>query len=430
MLFALAMVCVMGGAPQSSALRGGAAEIDLTPPMSMKAALGGYGERMSRPATGVHDPLQAMALVLEESGRRVAIVTADVLAFPPDVRNALLQRLASGLPAFDGLILLPSHTHAGIDMTAIAPRNDLGIPQLGIFQKELLDFTLERLERLVRNASQSLVAVKLGWAQARLRGWNQNRRTDGATVDDTLTVIRCDRLDGRPLAALVQWTAHPTFLGPADMAFSAGWPGFMRRELAARIGGGVTTLYANGAQGDQAPVSRGGATGYEQAEHYGRDLAGEAYRVWARVGTTARLPIAVAYRPVTLPERRWHPDFMKTGGAEYGMAPEIAQRALDRLAPESTHVSCLRLGDLLIVGVPGELAAGPGLRLKREARTAAHARGAIIGGLADEWISYMLDASKYERGGYEASVSFYGPTLAQVISREAVEAARAVRKAR
>ena len=34
-----------------------------------------------------------------------------------------------------------------------------------------------------------------------------------------------------------------------------------------------------------------------------------------------------------------------------------------------------------------------------------------IGGLADEWVSYILPAEEYRKGGYEASVSFYGETL-------------------
>ncbi len=36
-------------------IQAGVARVDLTPPREMKAALGGYGERMSRPAEDVHD---------------------------------------------------------------------------------------------------------------------------------------------------------------------------------------------------------------------------------------------------------------------------------------------------------------------------------------------------------------------------------------
>ena len=46
-----------------------------------------------------------------------------------------------------------------------------------------------------------------------------------------------------------------------------------------------------------------------------------------------------------------------------------------------------------------------------------------IGGLADEWISYMLSKEEYEKGGYEASVSFYGPTLGPLVVDRIVDAA-------
>jgi hypothetical protein len=49
-----------------SLLKAGVARVNLTPPMEMKAALGGYGARMSKPAIGVHDAVWTKALVPDE----------------------------------------------------------------------------------------------------------------------------------------------------------------------------------------------------------------------------------------------------------------------------------------------------------------------------------------------------------------------------
>jgi len=57
-----------------------------------------------------------------------------------------------------------------------------------------------------------------------------------------------------------------------------------------------------------------------------------------------------------LPKRQPHPDFMKTGGAEYGLNETLAQGFLERLLPSQTHSIVLRLGGLVILGVPGERA--------------------------------------------------------------------------
>jgi hypothetical protein len=76
----------------------------------------------------------------------------------------------------------------------------------------------------------------------------------------------------------------------------------------------------------------------------------------------------------------------------------------------------------VIVGIPGEMAADLGLEIKSRAKALTGARHAAIGGLANEWISYILSAESYIKGGgYEASVSFYGPELGDRIMKGALE---------
>ena len=75
-------------------LRAGVAHVDLTPPLEMKAALGGYGDRDSKPATGVHDAVWAKALLLVRGEQKFVVVTADVLAFPHQFKATVIARLA------------------------------------------------------------------------------------------------------------------------------------------------------------------------------------------------------------------------------------------------------------------------------------------------------------------------------------------------
>jgi hypothetical protein len=98
---------------------------------------------------------------------------------------------------------------------------------------------------------------------------------------------------------------------------------------------------------------------------------------------------------------------------------------LERMCPDQTTSGSLRLGDLVIVGVPGEMAADLGLKLKAQAKAFTGAKHAAIGGLANEWISYILTAESYIKGGgYEASVSFYGPELGDRIMKGAITGVR------
>ena len=415
-------------------LMAGVARIDLTPPMSMKATLGGYGERMNKPATGVHDRIYAKALVLSDGTHRFALVTADILAFPSAIKTAVLGKLTDAGWKPDQIMLLPSHSHTSIEMNAINPMNLLRIPQIGLFQKELYDLTVANLTKVITEAAHDLVPVTVGTTSIPLTGWNRNRRRGNQATDPDLTVTRIDKVGGEPFAVLVNWTAHPTLMDAEDMMFSGGWPGHLQRTLAALIGRGVVAMFYNGAEGDQSPVPRPDTEGrpttapsavsnWERAERYGRELAIVVWRVWEKIQPTRSPRLAYHLEEVSLPPPACHPDFMKTGGAEYGLSPEIMQPILATMMPRKTAIGYLRLGDLLIVGIPGEMAAEMGMHIKQKVRESTGAKHVVIGGLANEWISYILSAEEYDKGGYESSVSFYGRTLGQTIVEGALRGA-------
>lgn len=405
-------------------LQVGVARVDLTPPLSMNAPLGGYGARMNRPAEGVHDRIFAKALVISDGSRKFALLTADLLGFAPPVKPAVIERLAAQGWSADQIMLLPSHSHTSIDMNAINPNNVLKIPQLGIHDPALYEFTLKNLVDVIQRAEQSLQPVVVGTASRQIPGWNRNRRVRGGVTDDGLTITRIDTLAGKPLAVLVNFTAHPTFMSENEMLFSGDWPGFLQRTVEAVVGQGVTAMYYNGAQGDQSPVSRpdSGVSPWEKSERYGMELGLSAADEWTKINPQRDVAFDFHLQTIQLPERSWHPDFMSTGGKEYGLSEGVMGELLSRMCPDQTTSGSVRLGDLVIVGIPGEMAAGLGLEIKSRTKAATGARHAVIGGLANEWISYILTAESYiEGGGYEASVSFYGPELGDRIRRGALD---------
>jgi hypothetical protein len=417
-------IAVQALAADSSALQGGAAKVDLTPPLEMKAALGGYGARMSKPAAGVHDKVWAKALVLAQGDRKFALVTADALAFPPQFKSAVMERLASEGWTSNQVMLLPSHTHTSFDMMALHPGNKFGIPQVGVFHQELFEHTAEKLAAVIREAGRTLQPVVAGTTTVSVSNRNRNRRAGQTNHDAELTATRVDTTDGKPLATLVNWTAHPTFMDEEDMLFSGDWPGHLQRTVEALIGRGVVAMFYNGAEGDQSPTPPAEAgSRWESAERYGRDLGIEAWRAWERIQPRQVRHFSFRSETIQLPKTTWHPDFMKTGGAEYGLNETMMRTFLDALQPAHTHSSCLRLDDWVVLGVPGEMAAQLGMELKAKARELTGAKCPSIGGLADEWVSYILPVEEYRKGGYEASVSFYGETLGNTMVEGVLRAA-------
>lgn len=416
---AVLLCAILASPPQSavaSELAGGVSRADLTPPLEWRVALGGYGARMSRPATGVHDRIFAKALVLSDGEQKFALVTADVLALPHPFKPAVLDCLGGDWSS-EQLMLLPSHSHTSLDMSSLNPANTFDVPQIGLFHPRLFEFALDNVVRAIREAEHNLRPVAVGTETMHVSGWNRNRRSADGIVDDELILTRIDGVDGTPLAVLVNLTAHPTFMTEREMMFSAGWPGHLQRTLEALVGESVTVMYYNGAEGDQSPVARpdSGDSRWERAERYGRELALLAWNEWQDVDTVRDVAFTCHEQPISLPERTWHPDFLKTGGAEYGLSEDLLRKMLPALFPQQTSSVSVRIGDLVIAGVPGEMAAGLGLQIKAAARNLPGVQHVAIGGLANEWVSYILSSEEYERGGYEASVSFYGPNLGPVV---------------
>lgn len=408
-------------------LTANAAKADITPPLEMKYTLGGYGERMNKPAEGIHDPIMAKALVLKKGDEKYAIVTIDILGLPSNVKPDLLKRIAGKGWNAENIMLLPSHSHGSLKMAAINSKNVFGVPQIGIFQPELLEFFIGKLEKLMLEADQNYREVKIGTGSAKFDGLNRNRRGDNV-IDNELTVTRVDLANGQPLAALVNWTAHPTFIGGGDMLVSAEWPGYLQTEMEKAIGSGVTVMYYNGAEGDQSPVYKGQGSAYDKIQEYGKIIAGKAFDVYKSVQPKTVNQLAFSYQIIDLPEQVAHPDFMETGGAEYGLNEQTVKVIMDALGPKKVGLGSVRIGDFVLVGIPGELVAELGVKVKQSLKN-DEIKHVAIGGLANEWISYILTEEEYVNGGgYESSVSFYGPKLGEIITGSAISTAKTLIK--
>ena len=99
---------------------------------------------------------------------------------------------------------------------------------------------------------------------------------------------------------------------------------------------------------------------------------------------------------------------------------------MDVLGPNKVGMGAVRIGDLLISGIPGELTAVLGKKVKNTLKGSG-IKYVAIGGLANEWIGYILSRDQYLYGeGYESSMSFYGPDFGEAITTGAISTAKSV----
>jgi hypothetical protein len=147
-LFAATLFVARPTATHAAELKAGVAVVDITPPLELKPPLGGYGARMNKPATGVHDRIFAKALVFVDGPRKFALVTADMLGLSPPIKPAVLDKLESKGWSAGQVILLPSHSHTSIEMNAINPLNTYQVPPA--FTSQLYELTVANFARVIR----------------------------------------------------------------------------------------------------------------------------------------------------------------------------------------------------------------------------------------------------------------------------------------
>lgn len=388
-------------------LMAGAAKVSITPdPKAIPYQLGGYvaPQRTGHNATGIHDTCYARALVLQDGGAKVAIVSLDLCFMPAAVKTAVLSRIgATGIPA-SGVFIASTHTHSAPDPLALHPGNTGPAGGLPTFDPKLSDFIADRIAQSITEANGRLAAARAGNGQAAKLGLNRNRRGDKLT-DDTMTVLKVVDSDGKPLAAIFNYAAHPTYYGPEMMSVSGDWAGTFERQMEA-VYPGMVALFLNGAEGDASPNGADEGTNAEKIDTYSAKICQAARRLYDGIETPSQGGILAWTHETPLGPPKPHPFFLLAAGALHATADQ-ARALVNRLMPEKCEVSFVRVGTLLLIGVPCEPTASIGLAAKAMTPPPGVKTVGIVA-LTNGWLGYVLTPEQYRAGKYEATMSFYG----------------------
>lgn len=375
-LRAAALAAVVAAPARAGELRAGVGREEITPPVG--TPLAGYGARLGRASTGVHDPIHAKALVLDDGATRLAIVTTDMCGITPEITRRVAEE--AGFPA-ERLLLCGSHTHSGPGAYSRAP---FAFLVLGPYRESVFSHLVRGIAAALKQAVADLQPASLAVGETELPGFMRNRR-GRAIKDPALWLLRVDTRAGRPLAALVNLTAHGTVLGHQNLEFSGDWMAFTQSLMEQEVPG-LTALYANGAEGDISPNIRKGEESFEGARRHGEKGARAALRLYAELKPAAGVRLGSKAMRLDLPQT------MRSGllGTE-----------------KQTFLQWLSIDDALLVAVPGEMITQLGLALKAHARRQGFAHPAIFG-LANDHLGYFLTRAEMQRGGYESTVAFHG----------------------
>lgn len=228
-----------------SVFRVGYAEVDITPEKPLP--MWGYGLRHDLLSVGVRDHLMASCIVMQAGADKLAIVGLDLgrsLGEPHYSR--ILSRVRSDA-GVNHVMICGTHTHHG----PVLELRDIEQQGLGKFDDAIayVPRLEQRIIEVIEAAASDLRDARMGWGSRDIdRNRNRHSKQAVAPRDTELTVIRLEEAGGRPLAFIVSYAAHPVLLHPADLRWSADYPGVMKRSVNAMLG--APCLFLQGATGD------------------------------------------------------------------------------------------------------------------------------------------------------------------------------------
>lgn len=448
----------------------GVSRVKITPDQPM--VLSGKHQR-NQPAEGTLHDLWAKALALQDAdGRRVVLVTMDLVGIDRDLSQAVCTDLRQHYQLERGQVALAaSHTHNG----PVVGSNLANMFFLDQAQKELVDLYAAKLQKqlvtVVGEALGRLAPCRLAWGIGRV-DFAINRRNNPRSeidariaggdfrgpVDHDVPVLSVVDRHDRLQAVVFGYACHPIWLRHFTF-WSGDYPGIAQSRLEQAHPDAVALFWA-GCGGDQNPVSRGGKleraeahsalldgkwkqSAVEEVEDLGGRLAGAVETVIARKPTFLTGDLAFEYREIDLPLANipGREQLAKDAKSSDRFISRRAQQILNDLdagkLPRRSYpypVQTWRLGErLLVVALGGEAVVDYSLRLKLQ----FGADETWVAGYTNDVMAYVPSRRVLLEGGYEGgdSMIYYGlpapwdPRIEDFIVQNAIEEVNKLRKA-
>ena len=415
--------------------RAGAAKTDITPKLGV--SLDGPISK-NGPVKGIHDRLHARALLFDDGVTRLAIVLCDSCVIGRDVFDAAkaIIRKETGIPE-DHLLMAATHTHA-------APRAvHIGT---GPLDDEYHTFFAQQIAQAVIQAQKNLAPAKVASGSFDKPSFVRCRRSlckpgtvgpnpfgetgervasvamrstgvikTAGPVDPQVSILSVQHADGKPLAALANFSVH--YCGGYQRGqVSADYFGYFAESLEQQSDSGTqhppfVGIMSNGTSGNASSVQSGGKryAPFEWMQRSARILADDAMRVIQTIEHRSNITLAMRETELDFALRR--PDEARVTWAKavsaapkekhpHRWTPTYAQETLHLAkfpARESLKLQAIRIGDVGIAAIPCEVFAETGLAIKEQS---PHKATFTIE-LANGYSGYLPPVQQHEWGGYE-----------------------------
>lgn len=395
-------------------LKAGASRVAITPSPDEFP----YVVQGELPFVGVHDPVFTRALVLDDGERRVVLVSLEVTAVPQASELVKAVAQAAGVPEANVLIAA-SHTHSVplVFFHGGAP-NPVQVKEIDRIRLSVIDATREATSHL----QPATVAFSRG------EGWVNVNNGEAAGLkksfdpsgpsDRSLDVVRLQTPKGETLALLVNYASHGEVMfrsvtKDGGYEVTGDLPGETARLLEDNPRGAPVVLYTAAAEADQLPLFKSlqvagnvpgvdeGAAGWGLLDVQARRLANSVIDVLANMppgASDARL--FAASSSATCPGQHWKRD------------PASGQMSLEERPPVSIPLSVIRIGDIALAGVGGDLGSVIGQHIK----ASSPAPHTTVISMTAGAVGYIFPDASYRHPGH----GLYGSPLKAGCAEDAI----------
>ncbi len=395
-------------------IRCGLYEVDITPALGMEMP----GHFVLRHAEGILEKTYAYAAVFEDETGRAALITCDLIGLAEEfvlpMRQKVAQRIAT---TTDRVMICCTHTHYG------GPCETWG--EFVHVNPAYIAFVSDRLADAATCALADAREVRLGarfGVETTIAHYRDFVLPDGryqtnssaiekkafGEIDPAVGVLRIDTADGSPYGLIANYACHCDSVGKNGFRMiSSDYPGAMREALRRTYGQGFMPLFVNGFCGNINHVDFENHKSDEPMYYrrMGRVLAAAVAEAYEKIRPTDGGVVRAAAESFTLPSRLPNEAelaWAKTVKTEDGVIDNFYSSEIQRIAEVGVReipvtVQALRLGDLIVCGLPGEIYVEFGKTLRE--RLAGYP--CFPANLANGNVGYVAIRELFQPGIYE-----------------------------